>query len=292
MNEPVALDSAWISANPLPVHGGGTTKDSRGHVVVIGGGRSVPGALRLTVEAALGAGAGKVQFATIASAAMLLGVMIPEAGAIGTAETPDGEIAAGANAELEKALSRCDVAIVGPGMASSEAAAPVLRQVLGSAPEVTLLVDAVAIAGARELRDALAAFGGALIFTPHHGEMAGLLGRDVDTVRAAPAEAARAAAESYGATIVLKGSDTVISTPDGRMLHYGGGGVGLATSGSGDVLAGAIAGLASRGADPLVAAAWGVWLHGQAGRRLATSPGPIGFLARALPGEFPSLLPQ
>ena len=74
--------------------------------------------------------------------------------------------------------------------------------------------------------------------------------------------------------------------PQGRALTVHGGGVGLATSGSGDVLAGAIAGLLARGAAPLVAAAWGAWLHARAGRDL----GPPGFLARELPGRFPAIL--
>jgi ADP-dependent NAD(P)H-hydrate dehydratase len=99
------------------------------------------------------------------------------------------------------------------------------------------------------------------------------------------------AARQFRATVVLKGETTVIVSGS-AVLHYDGGGVGLATAGSGDLLAGAIAGILSRGAAPLTAAGWGVWLHGQAARRLATDPGPIGFLARELPREFPHLLPQ
>jgi NAD(P)H-hydrate repair Nnr-like enzyme with NAD(P)H-hydrate dehydratase domain len=74
------------------------------------------------------------------------------------------------------------------------------------------------------------------------------------------------------------------------MLHYAGGGPGLATSGSGDVLAGIIGGLLARGAAPMVAAAWGVWLHGEAGKQLAQRSGPLGFLARELVPIVPSLL--
>ena len=90
--------------------------------------------------------------------------------------------------------------------------------------------------------------------------------------------------------VVLKGSATVIAQPDGPTYLYKGGGVGLATSGSGDVLAGALVALLARGADPIEAAIWSVYLHGEAGRRLAKRIGPLGFLARELPAENPGLM--
>lgn len=119
-----------------------------------------------------------------------------------------------------------------------------------------------------------------------------LTGRDEGEIADAPEAIAVEIAAEYGAIVVLKGSETMIAAPDGTVLLYGGGGTGLATGGSGDVLAGAIGGLLSRGTLPPVAAGWGVWLHGQSGRRVATTSGPIGFLAREVPGEFPRLLPQ
>jgi ADP-dependent NAD(P)H-hydrate dehydratase len=130
------------------------------------------------------------------------------------------------------------------------------------------------------------------VFTPHYGEMAMLTGLDEAVIARSSEKVARDVSAQYGAVVVLKGSDTVIAAPDGTALYYGGGGTGLATGGSGDVLAGAIGGLLSRGASPLIAAGWGVWLHGQSGRRVATTNGPIGFLAREVPAEFPRLLPQ
>ncbi|MEH3107661.1 MAG: NAD(P)H-hydrate dehydratase [Sphingomonas fennica] len=291
--EPIALDSAWIAAHPVPVHGQGTTKNSRGRVLAIGGSRMVPGALRLTGEAALRVGAGKLQMATIGSAALLLGMLVPEAAAIALPEDGDGEIGADAAAALAEGLDGCDTLVIGPGIGRAEPAARLLRMVAETVDEPpALVIDAMAIGGARDLRDALAAFRGRLLFTPHHGEMAALTGADVDAIAADPASHAAAVAADYGAVVVLKGSDTMIAAADGTLLHYGGGGTGLATGGSGDVLAGSIAGLLSRGAEPLVAAGWGVWLHGQAGRRVATTRGPIGFLAREVPAEFPRLLPQ
>lgn len=291
--EATPIDSAWVAGNPPPVHAAGTTKNSRGRVLVVGGSRTVPGALRLTGEAALRAGAGKLQMGTIASAALALGMMVPEAGVIELPEYEDGEIAAEVGAVLAKALGACDALVLGPGVGTAEAASRLLVAVLEQASDnLMLVIDAMAIGCARDYRDALSPLRRRLVLTPHHGEMAALTGMSADEIAADPAAIALEVAAEFGAVVVLKGSDTVVADPDGVLLHYGGGGTGLATGGSGDVLAGAIGGLLSRGASPLVASGWGVWLHGQSGRRVATTSGPIGFLAREVPAEFPRLLPQ
>lgn len=286
------LDSAWIAANPPPVHGEGTTKNSRGRVLAIGGSMRVPGATLLTGEAALRAGCGKLQMATVAAAAMPIGVAVPESAVIALAEA-EGQIAGDGGASLGKALESCDAVIVGVGIDDPDTAERLARRVLADAgDDAAVLIDAGAIGGLRQCRNMLARFSGRVVITPHHGEMAVLTGLDTDAIASDAERIARDVARDYGIVVVLKSDDTWIATPGGETLHYLGGGIGLATAGSGDVLAGAIAGLLSRGAEPLAAAGWGVWLHGHAGRRLAQSRGPIGFLARELGGEFPRLLPQ
>jgi NAD(P)H-hydrate repair Nnr-like enzyme with NAD(P)H-hydrate dehydratase domain len=93
--------------------------------------------------------------------------------------------------------------------------------------------------------------------------------------------------------VILKGAVTHIAAPSGETYRNSqAGNVGLATSGSGDALAGIIAGLAARGADPLQAAVWGVYLHGSAGDRLARRGGPLGYLPRELLAEVPALLAE
>jgi ADP-dependent NAD(P)H-hydrate dehydratase len=128
------------------------------------------------------------------------------------------------------------------------------------------------------------------IFTPHAGEMAGLMNMERAAVEADPAGVATRAAKSFGALFVLKGARTYIASPTGQLAVCHDGNVGLATSGSGDVLAGVITGLAARGADPFAAATWGVFLHAKAGDRLADKVGPLGYLARELLDEIPKLL--
>lgn len=293
MAEPVGatpIDASWLRAHPLPRHGEGTDKNSRGHVIAIGGSRQVPGGLLLTAEAAFRAGAGKVQLATVESCALALGVAMPEAGAVGLIETADGEIDGARIEALEKNLARCDSVVVGPAMTSPEDAGRLLASLLGMLERQTLIIDAVALHAARGREARLRSYGGALIVTPNPHELASCLDCDEARIADAPAACARQAASRLGAVTVCKGSETFIAAPDGALLHYAGGGVGLATGGSGDVLAGIVAALAARGAEPLVAAAWGVWLHGEAGTRLAESVGPIGFMARDLPPLVPGLM--
>ena len=291
MPAPTRIDAAWLRAHPLPLHGEGTDKNSRGHVVAIGGSRQVPGGLLLTGEAALRAGAGKIQLATVASCALGLGIALPEAGVIALDETSEGEIDAGEIAGLRESLERCDSVVVGPGMTSTDRACALIDALLrGLLGQQNLLLDAVAIHATRGREQALCAYRGALILTPNPDELASLLGCDGARIADDPTGCARAAAERLGAVTVCKGSETFVAAPDGALLHYGGGGTGLATGGSGDVLAGIIAALTARGAEPLTAAAWGVWLHGEAGRRLAKDVGPIGFLARELLPLVPGLM--
>ena len=129
-----------------------------------------------------------------------------------------------------------------------------------------------------------------MVITPNPGEVAGLLQCDLGEVENDPVAAAWKAVELTGAVVILKGPHSLIATPRGDLLRYVGGGVGLATGGSGDVLAGILGGLMARGLSPLEAAAWAIWLHGEAGRALARKVGPVGYLARELIPLIPGLI--
>ncbi|MDO9487320.1 MAG: NAD(P)H-hydrate dehydratase, partial [Sphingomonadaceae bacterium] len=239
--------------------------------------------------AALRAGAGKLQLATVAGAAVQIGVAVPEALVMALAETEDGDIAPDALDGIAHRLCRCDALLVGPGMLDEAAAAAVTLAVL-AADGPAFVLDAGALCHLRAAPGALHRHAGRAVLTPHAGEMARLTGIDLDAVAADPAGVARCAAAELGAVVVLKGGCTVIAAPDGRGWQYSRGQVGLATSGSGDTLAGVIAGLLARGADPHEAAIWGVYLHGEAGNRLSQTRGPVGFLARELLAEIPALM--
>jgi len=129
-----------------------------------------------------------------------------------------------------------------------------------------------------------------VVMTPHHGEMAAMLDLELADVAARPLELAREFAERSGAVLVLKDADTYVASPEGEVWVHRDGPVGLGTSGSGDVLAGVIAGLCARGASPAQAAAWGVFLHGRAGAALEKRLGPLGYLAREIAAEVPAAM--
>jgi ADP-dependent NAD(P)H-hydrate dehydratase len=154
------------------------------------------------------------------------------------------------------------------------------------------VLDAAAIGACRNLHEALHARAARLVLTPHLGEMAALTGREASWINDNSEALARETAAEFKAILVLKGPQTIIAGPDGTLLFYEGGGPGLATGGSGDVLAGIMGGLLARGADPMLAAAWAVWVHGQAGRTLTARYGGPGLLARELVDLVPELLHQ
>ena len=286
---PRPLDSDWLRANPLTVPPNDVDKNGRGRVLAVGGSRIVPGGIRLTVEAALRAGAGKVQVATIESAALALGVAMPEVAVFGMPENAKGDISARAAAALGDLVSHCDAVIAGPAMAGATSAARLVASLL-KVPDTCVVLDAAALIQLQRHAAALRRRRSPAVLTPHIGEMGAMINRPVADIEQDRAAAVRGAAEQFGAVCLLKGPTTLIAGPAGELFAYAGGGIGLATGGSGDVMAGLVAGLCAQGNEPLNSALWAVWLHGEAGRRCAEQLGPIGFLARELLAHVPALM--
>ena len=288
--EPVPLDTAWLKANPLPDHHDNIDKNGRGRVLIVGGCRRVPGGMLLTAEAAFRAGAGKVTIATIASAAMHVGIAFPACAVVALPETDGGEIASDSADLLLAEMANHDAIVFGPAMIDAEIVGTLLAALLPALPdEMFLLLDAFALRAAADHVDALRTRGRHTVMTPHEGELAALLGIERDVVSEDPLAALEEAAERFRCGVMVKGATSHLMA-DGACLSYAGGGLGLAVSGSGDVLAGFIAALGAQGLPPLQAAAWGIWLHGEAGRRLSETMGPLGFLARELPPLAPGLM--
>ncbi len=291
-----AVTEASLRAMPLPRHADGDDKDARGRVLVIGGGVEVPGGVLLAGIAALRAGAGKLQIATVRDVAPGLALAVPEARVTGLDQTAEGEIAGGDAARLARRACACDAVLLGPGMMGGEDAAALTAGLLRGCAEAGpfFVLDAAALHRLRNCRDTLRgpALAGRVVITPHAGEMATLLGIERETVQADRLGAARRAAAEFRVVVAMKGAGTFVVSPDGRAWCVERGNVGLATSGSGDTLAGIIAGLLARGATPVAATIWGVFLHAEAGVRLARSHGPVGFLARELLAEIPAIMAE
>ena len=287
---PAEVNARSLRRMPLPEPGEDGDKEDRGRVLVVGGAATLPGALLLAGTAVLRAGAGKLQLATVDSVALHVGVAVPEALVLGVAEDEDGGIGADGVDRIAKYAERADCVLIGPGLVGERAIARLLAGLLPRVGRGSVVLDAGALAPLGDDPSVLHDLGGRAVITPHAGEMAALIGVEKADVERDPARAARSAAESLGAVVALKGPITYIADPAGEMSRYDGGRVGLATSGSGDTLAGVVAGLLARGASPLEAAAWGVFLHGEAGNVLSRRIGRVGYLARELLDEIPRIM--
>jgi hydroxyethylthiazole kinase-like uncharacterized protein yjeF len=279
---------------PLPRPEGDRGKDSRGRVLVVGGGAQTPGAVLLAGVAALRSGAGKLQIATARSVAPHIAIAMPEALVAALDENEEGGPGPDTAESLLERIGRCDALLFGPGLPETEATAQLTARLLaGVEPDgPALLLDAAALSGLLDQAPALARLDGRVVITPHAGEMASLLDRSREAVEADPLAVAREVAGRLRVVVALKGPSTHIATPDGRAWVNESGCIGLGTSGSGDTLAGLVAGLLARGAEPAQALLWGVHVHAEAGARLAKRIGEVGFLARELPGEMPAILAE
>lgn len=287
------LTQESLQAFPLPQHKQGDNKEGRGQVLLVGGSLSVPGAILLSAEGALRAGAGKLQIATCRSIAPHPGLTMPEAMVIGLPESDSGDIANHAGERLRDVVAGADAVLLGPGMSGSDGMPQLVDAMLeAGGPRTAFVFDAGALCGPTDCLSRLHSSGHRTVITPHAGEMSRLLDIPRDAISADPLRYARQAAAQLRCTVVMKGGTTYIVGPDSETWMFDGGTIGLATSGSGDVLAGVIAGLLARGTPAIQAAIWGVYLHAEAGNRLTRHLCGIGLLAREIPGEIPRIMAE
>lgn len=289
---PVVLTPGLLRGWPVrtPEQGG---KNARGSVVVVGGSSRTPGAVLLAGVAALRAGAGRLTLAVPESTAVALAVQVPECGATPLPETAEGAVHPRAAEVLAEEVGRSRAVLVGPGLTDPDATSELLERLLPSvAADAVVVLDAMAL-GCLGARPGLAdRVRGRLVLTPNGSEADRLLGDDSGSGGAAAGDELAVAvriAERFGAVVAHGGA---VAACDGRRWVDQTGQVGLGTSGSGDVLAGLVAGVAARGGDPAQAACWGAHLHGAAGDRLAARIGRLGFLARELLDEAPRVLAE
>ena len=282
---PRRIDDAALARWPLPAPEGTADKETRGHVLVVAGSHEIPGAALLAAVAALRVGAGKLTIAAPERVALGLALAIPEARVIALAENKGGGLLARGRAALESVAAKAGAVVLGPGMLDETRSVAFVRGLLPLLREAVVVLDAYAMSVARD-----GPFDQPVVLTPHPGEMAHLTGLTKEAVCDDPLGTAREAAARWNACVALKGAETFIVQPGEGAWRFDGGTPGLATSGSGDTLAGLIGGLAARGLSPLQASAWGVLLHARAGHALGRRYGPLGYLARELSAEVPAIV--
>ena len=253
------------------------TKFASGHALVCGGSQGLTGAPTLAARSAARAGAGYVTLLVPASLEAVFELKTLE---VMTRAMPeeDGHLGPDAVDAVLNATARGGALAVGPGLGRDEGAQRMARE-LARRAEVALVLDADGLnAHAGRLED-LARREAPTVLTPHAGELGRLLGVESDAVSARRLHHAREAARRSGAIMVLKGDDTIVADPDGRVAINALSAPALATAGTGDVLTGVVAAYLAKGVEPFAAACAAVLVHARAGQLAAAAHGPEAVMA-------------
>ncbi|MBM7866119.1 NAD(P)H-hydrate dehydratase [Heliobacterium gestii] len=280
------LCRSWLKRRTATAH-----KGDFGHLLLAGGQAGMAGAVVLAALGALRSGVGLLTAAVPQAILPLVGPQVPEAM---TWSLPDKEGALTGQSLQDRDRSAFAATVVGPGLGREADQAEFLLACLeGAVGPVVIDADGLhALAGNIDL---LAAAGGPVILTPHPGEMARLAGCATADVQSDRLGVASRYAREWGCVIVLKGARTLVATPDGHLYVNPTGNPGMATGGSGDVLAGIIGALAAQGLAVERAASLGVYIHGLAGdlaaRRLGQRAMHAGDIADSLAEAWLQLEP-
>lgn len=282
------LANSDISKFTLPVRPKDGHKGTFGQVLIVAGSRDMSGAAYLAAKACYRAGAGLCRILTPRENLPVLAALLPEALLTGyNADAPELPI-------LAKALSSADVLVLGCGMGTSSSARTVLSYFLRHRSIPTIL-DADALNLIAKSSMLLQRAKGAIL-TPHAKEMARLCGCSIEEINADPVGIAHGFAEKHGVVCVLKGHRTVVADGTGRIYENETGNCGMATGGSGDVLAGIIGGLAAgcrlEDSDLFRPAVLGVLLHGMSGDDAAARLGEYSVMASDLIDSLPHAIKE
>ncbi len=258
-------------------------KGTFGHLLTVTGSDGMAGAARLCAEGALRCGVGLLTAALPRTIYPIFAAALPEAVCLPLEGTD-----AAAQMAVRVRAKNATAVVLGCGLGRSAAAEEMVWDVLthGVTP---LVLDADGINAVARHIDRLKTIRRPLVLTPHPAEMARLTQRTVDDIQAHRASIAREFAEEYGVTLVLKGHETLIASPHRALLLNPTGNPGMATGGSGDVLAGMIGAFLAQGMEPWAAAMCGVFLHGAAGDRAAARLSQHAMLPRDILDELGGL---
>ena len=286
LGSPRVVTPDLLRSWPLPEPTG--SKYARGQVLIVGGSCTTPGGVMLAGTAALRMGAGRLSIATAEGVAVQLAVALPVCGSLPLPQDERGSINGERVEELlGDEIARADAVLVGPGLAGGEGTTRLLTAITRMLPEgLPLVLDAAAATTLPDLDSAsITAQAGRLVLTPNTPELARLL--DVDEVTEDDLARATLQASERLDAVVACGPWVAV---DGGLWQVSTGDTGLGTSGSGDVVAGSLAGLIGRGASPLQATVWAKHVHAAAGDVLAARWGRVGYLASEITPELPLVL--
>ncbi len=258
----------------LPYRKSDSHKGSYGKIGVIGGSKNIAGAAMFAAEASYRMGCGLVRICTIEENRVIMQQRLPEA----MLTTYDPEDKASVREAVKSMMSWSDVIILGPGLGTKEYASYIVEKVLKNYDK-TVILDADGLNILAENKEWLESATARLIITPHLAEMSRLTDMKTGDVKGNKTNIAREYARENKMVVVLKDARTIVS--DGGVQSYINitGNNGMATGGSGDVLAGMIAALCGQGLEAFEAAKLGVCIHGMAGQEAAISKGRYSMIA-------------
>ena len=286
------ITEEWARA-VLPQRPLNANKGTFGRVLVAAGSVNYIGAAYLACQGAMRVGAGLVTLATPRSLQPILASKLIEVTYAPLPEEEFGILQTGAAKALLEELQGYPVLLIGCGLGQNPAAMEFVRDSLFSLPKATapaVVIDADALNILAKSPQWWEGLPDLAVLTPHPGEMARLMATTVEQVQSDRLGFAQRAASQWQKTVVLKGAHTIIAAPDGRSRLSLIANPGLASAGTGDVLAGAIAGLLAQGLSPFDAAALGVYLHGAAGEMIKNELGDAGMIASDLLPTLPQVI--
>lgn len=274
----------------LPKRPIGANKGTFGRVLAVAGSNNYIGAAYLACSGALRAGAGLVTLATASSLQPVLAAKLTETTYLPLPEAEAGIISKEAAKIINENLKSYDVLLLGCGLGQSDSVSQLVPSLLFQKKLPPLVIDADGLNILAEIPDWWQKLTGDAILTPHPGEMARLSALTIAEIQSDRINITCKYAREWRKTIVLKGAFTVIASPDGGCRVSPFANPGLASGGTGDVLAGAIAGFLAQGLSPFDAAALGVYLHGKAAEVVKDVLGDTGMLASDLPPVLPLVI--
>jgi NAD(P)H-hydrate epimerase len=272
----------------IPQRASDSTKFTAGEVLVCGGSLGLTGAPCMASEAAMRAGAGYVTALVPESLDHIFEVRLLEVMTVPLADEHGVLTTAAAEQVLDRAR-RAGVLVLGPGLGRSDETFRLVRSLAKNA-SLPLVLDADGLNAHAQRLESLSGRTAPTVLTPHAGELARLLGSDSSEVAAHRLRSARAAAAASGAIVLLKGDDTLVAHPDGRVAVNPGGAPALATAGTGDVLSGVIGAMLAKRIDPFAATCAAAFVHAAAGRLAAREIGSEGVIASDVIERLPAAL--
>ena len=261
-------------------------KGDFGHVFILAGSKGLTGAAALCSNAALRSGAGLVTLGIPVSLNSIMSRKLTEVMTLSLAETKDKTLSLKAEQMILKKANSSDVAVIGPGLSQNTETRKLIRKLVVKIKK-PMILDADALNAISKKTEILKKIKTKYIVTPHPGEMARLTNKSLNYIKNNRLVVAKKFSHDYNAVVVLKGAGTIVAEPGGKYYVNTTGNPGMATAGSGDVLAGIIAGFLGQGLGEFDAARTGVYAHGLAGDLAAEDKGETGLIAGDILEKIP-----